>query len=72
MSDQELLVHIERIVWDPNTSDIEKIHSVQGILYEIQEQRTANSISVEEDQLELGFRRWHITKMEWKFNGIFR
>ena len=57
MNDQELLVHIERIVWDVNTSDIEKIHSVQGILYEIQEQRTAKSISVEEDQLELGFRR---------------
>ena len=57
MSDQELLVHIERIVWDVNTSDIEKIHLVQGILYEIQEQRTANSISVEEDQLELGFRQ---------------
>ena len=57
MSDQELLMHIERIVWDVNTSDIEKIHSVQGILYEIQEQRTANSISVEEDQLELGFRQ---------------
>ena len=57
MTDQDLLVHIERIVWDPNTTDIEKTHSVQGILYQAQEIRTAKSKSVEEEQLELGFRR---------------
>lgn len=27
------LDHIESIAWDPNTSDIEKIHSIQGLLY---------------------------------------
>ena len=57
MTDQDLLMHIERIVWDPNTTDIEKTHSVQGILYQAQEIRTAKSKSVEEEQLELGFRR---------------
>ena len=57
MTDQELLVHIERIVWDPNTTDIEKTHSVQGILYQVQEMRTAKSMSTEEEQLELGFRK---------------
>ena len=57
MTDQELLVHIERIVWDPNTTDIEKTQSVQGILYELQEIRTARSMSTEEEQLESGFRR---------------
>ena len=30
---EELISHIERIVWDPNTSDIEKTHAVQGLLY---------------------------------------
>ena len=57
MTDQELLIHIERIVWDPNTTDTEKTHSVQSLLYQTQEMRTANSISVEEEQLELGFQR---------------
>ena len=57
MTDQELLVHIERIVWDPNTTDIEKTFSVQGILYQVQEMRTAKSMSTEEEQLELGFRK---------------
>jgi hypothetical protein len=57
MSDQELLIHIERIVWDANTTDIEKTQSVQSLLYQTQEMRTARSMSKEEEQLELGFRR---------------
>ena len=57
MTDQDLLMHIERIVWDPNTTDIEKTQSVQSLLYQLQEMRTANSMSAEEEQLELGFRR---------------
>ena len=32
--EKELLVEIDRIVWDPNTSDIEKTHAVQGLLYQ--------------------------------------
>ncbi len=32
-TETELLAHIEAIVWDPHTSDIEKTHSVQGLLY---------------------------------------
>lgn len=57
MTDQELLIHIERIVWDANTTAIQKTHAVQGLLYQIQEMRTAKSKSAEEEQLELGFRR---------------
>ena len=30
---EQLLAEIEAIVWDPNTSDIEKTHAVQGLLY---------------------------------------
>ena len=32
--ENELLNEIDRIVWDPNTSDIEKTHAVQGLLYQ--------------------------------------
>ena len=32
-TDKECLEHIEKIVWDPHTSDIEKTHAVQGLLY---------------------------------------
>jgi hypothetical protein len=30
---KECLAHIEEIAWDPNVSDLEKIHSIQGLLY---------------------------------------
>lgn len=33
-TDKDLIIEIERIVWDPNTSDIEKTHAVQGLLYQ--------------------------------------
>ena len=29
----ECLRHIEAIAWDPNVTDLEKIHSIQGLLY---------------------------------------
>ena len=32
-TETQLLAEIEAIVWDPNTSDIEKTHAVQGLLY---------------------------------------
>ena len=32
-TEKDLIIEIERIVWDPNTSDIEKTHAVQGLLY---------------------------------------
>ena len=32
-TEAQLLAEIEAIVWDPNTSDIEKTHAVQGLLY---------------------------------------
>lgn len=42
-TDQDLIIEIERIMWDPNTTDIEKTHAVQGLLYQwsqIQDHRT--------------------------------
>ena len=42
-TDKDLILEIEHIVWDPNTSDIEKTHAVQGLLYQwdqIQDHRT--------------------------------
>jgi len=32
-TEAELIRLIEALVWDPHTSDIEKTHSVQGLLY---------------------------------------
>ena len=32
--ENKLLQEIERIVWDPHTTDIEKTHAVQGLLYQ--------------------------------------
>lgn len=29
----DVLRELERIVWDPHTSDVEKTHAVQGLLY---------------------------------------
>ena len=31
---EELISHIERAVWDPNTNDIEKTRAVQNLLYQ--------------------------------------
>ena len=33
-TDRDLIIEIERIMWDPNTSDLEKTHAVQGLLYQ--------------------------------------
>ena len=33
-TEKDLILHIEGIMWDPNTSDIEKTHLVQGLLYQ--------------------------------------
>ena len=30
---KQCLEYIERIAWDPGASDLEKIHSIQGLLY---------------------------------------
>ena len=30
---QDVLREIDSIVWDPETSDIQKVHLVQGLLY---------------------------------------
>jgi len=30
---EDVLREIEAIVWDPTTSDLEKTHAVQGLLY---------------------------------------
>jgi hypothetical protein len=33
-TEKRLLSEIDKIVWDPHTSDIEKTHAVQGLLYQ--------------------------------------
>ena len=30
---QEVLREIDSIIWDPETSDIQKVHAIQGLLY---------------------------------------
>ena len=42
-TDKDLIIEIERIMWDPNTTDVEKTHAAQGLLYQwsqIQDHRT--------------------------------
>lgn len=46
--DIELIMEIERIVWDPMTSDIEKTHAVQGLLYQYDAIKDAESIRREQ------------------------
>ena len=30
---EEVIAEVDKIVWDPETSDIQKVHLVQGLLY---------------------------------------
>ena len=34
MDKETLLMEIEAVAWDPHTSDIEKTHAIQGLLYQ--------------------------------------
>ena len=57
MADQELIAHLDRIAFESGPSDRDKLKSIQGILYQVEQMRTAKSISMEEQHLEEGFRR---------------
>jgi hypothetical protein len=57
----EVLGHIEEIVWSPHTSDIEKTHAVQGLLYtwgQMQDARSDQMFGDEEAHVDSpNFRR---------------
>ena len=62
MTDQELIRHIDAIAFEEGPSDKTKLERIQGILYQVDQMATANSIradeaTLEEKQLYNGFRR---------------
>ena len=62
MTDQELIRHLDAIAFEEGPSDKTKLERIQGILYQVDQIATANSIradeaTLEEKQLYNGFRR---------------
>ena len=62
MTDQELIRHLDAIAFEEGPSDKTKLERIQGILYQVDQMATANSIradeaTLEEKQLYNGFRR---------------
>ena len=62
MTDQELIRHLDAIAFEEGPSDKNKLERIQGILYQVDQMATANSIradeaTLEEKQLYNGFRR---------------
>ena len=62
MTDRELIRHLDAIAFEEGPSDKTKLERIQGILYQVDQMATANSIradeaTLEEKQLYNGFRR---------------
>ena len=62
MTDRELIRHLDAIAFEEGPSDTNKLERIQGILYQVDQMATANSIradeaTLEEKQLYNGFRR---------------
>ena len=57
MTDQELIAHLDRIAFESGPSDATKLERIQNALYQVEQMRTAKSMSMEEQHLEEGLRR---------------
>jgi len=62
MTNAELIRHLDAIAFEEGPSDKTKLERIQGILYQVDQMATANSIradeaTLEEKQLYNGFRR---------------
>ena len=57
MTDQELIAHLDRIAFESGPSDATKLERIQNALYQVEQMRTAKSMSMEEQHLQEGFRR---------------
>ena len=58
-TEKDLIIEIEKLIWDPGTSEIEKTHAVQGLLYswsQMQDHRTQEMFG--DDDAHISKRRF--------------
>jgi len=55
--EHDLINSLDEIAFEERTSDSSKLESIQNILYQYSQIKDAQSISIEEQHLEEGFRR---------------
>jgi len=55
--ERDLIHSLDEVAFEERTSDKQKIESVQSLLYQYSQIKDAQSISIEEQHLEEGFRR---------------
>ena len=55
--EKDLINSLDEIAFEERTSDKHKLESIQNILYQYSQIKDAQSISIEEQHLEEGFRR---------------
>ena len=54
---KELIQHIDAIAWDDSADAGSKILGIQSLLYQWEQMQDAKSVTLEEQQLDEGFRR---------------
>ena len=58
MSDAlELIKILDSVAFEESTTDEQKLNSIQNLLYQFEQNQTAQSISAEEEYFTEGFRR---------------
>ena len=55
--EHDLINSLDEIAFEERTSDSRKLENIQNILYQYSQIKDAQSISIEEQHLEKGFRR---------------
>ena len=55
--EHDLINSLDEIAFEERTSDSRKLENIQNILYQYSQIKDAQSISIEEQYLEEGFRR---------------
>jgi len=55
--EKDLINSLDEIAFEERTSDKQKLESIQNLLYQFSQIKDAQSISIEEQHLEEGFRR---------------
>jgi len=55
--ERDLINSLDEIAFEERTSDTKKLENIQNILYQYSQIKDAQSISIEEQHLEEGFRR---------------
>ena len=55
--EHDLINSLDEIAFEERTSDSRKLESIQNLLYQFSQIKDAQSISIEEQHLEEGFRR---------------